>query len=366
MKSNLSLFMILLLISANLSAQVLERNRSISKAFYINKNTEVQVTNKYGNIQVINWNKDSVRLEINIEVSGNKISKVNNTFAEINVEFSGNQYYVVASTIFKNEKNNFWSDVTDITNSIFKGGNDTKINYIIYMPESNPLKINNKFGNIYLENRSATTELDLSNGDLKANEFSGFLRLNFSYGLANIKKIDKARMTLNYGEFQIGTANELTLNSKSTSLHCTKLISLQLDSKRDKLYLGEIGSINGVSSFSYVQLDLLQNSMMLKTNFGDLIINNIKSNFSQLNIISANTDIDAVFASQTSYKLDIFYTKRTKVIFPFTYEKLKKESMGKDGEETRITGTVGTNTKTNSNVIITQKSGSLSFSHKEN
>jgi len=209
MKYSISLISILLLFTSVSYAEDFNKNREISKTFMTTEETEIQINNKYGNIQIINWEKDSVMIQVEISVKGSKLSKVNKTFDYIDVDFTSDSYYVIVNTIFKNERNRFWTDVSDLTNSIFKGGNNTQINYKVYMSENNALKIKNKFGNIYLGNRKANTEIKLSNGDMKANDFSGYLEMEFSYGTANIKRANDARVKINYGDIRIKKINTL-------------------------------------------------------------------------------------------------------------------------------------------------------------
>lgn len=347
-----------------MQAQDTERHRSISHVYPVKQNTKIKIENKYGNIQVVNWEKDSVKFEIEISVSGNKSAKVLKTFAYIDVDFSGSDSYVSAKTVFKNEKNSFWTDVSDLTNSILKGGNNSKINYTVYMPETNPLEIKNKFGNVYLDNRLAESIISMSDGDLKANNFTGYLDLHFSNGIADIDMINKAYIKSSYAEFSIIEVDELTLDSKSSTIDCGKINKLQLNSKRDKLNLGELGIVEGESSFSFINLDLLSKQLRLKTNFGDLIIGQVASDFNFINVSGRNTDISSTFEKSTSFHLDLIYNKKTKLSFPTSYQNLKEEYVSKDKEESRLTATFGDNLQTKSNVKIMLSAGKVELIKK--
>ena len=364
MKSRFSLSTILLLCATIMVAQNIEKHKVITRAYPITKDTQIQIDNKYGNIQVVNWNKDSVKFEIDITVSGRKYEKVLKTFVYIDVDFAGNQYYASAKTIFKNDKSNFWSDVADLTNSILKGGNNAEINYTVYMPGTNALEIKNKFGNVYLSDRIAVSNIFISNGDLKANNFIGYLELDFSYGTVNIKEINKARIQAGYAEFSLNKINELTLDSKSSTINCNRINNLKINSRRDKLYLGELTSVSGEFSLSFMRIERLFDGLTLKTKFGDLEIREVSQDFNYINVYSGNTDISSTFERNTSFNLDLTYTRKTQISIPTSHKNLKEEYVSKDKEESRLTANFGANLQTKTEVKIIQSSGRVELIQK--
>ncbi len=358
------LTLLVLFCAATMHAQDTEKHRTINKAFAVRPNTKIQIENKYGSIEVHNWEKDSVKFEINISVVGDKIAKVLKTFEYIDVELFESKSYISAKTVFENDKNSFWTDITDLTNSILKGGNSSEINYTVYMPKSNPLEIRNKFGNVYLDNRLAASVINISDGDLKANNFSGDLELHFSNGTAYLDKINNAYIESNYAEFSIIEVDELTLDSKSSTIRCDKIGVLNLNSKRDKLYLGELSVVKGEFSLSFVGLDYLTKELSLKTNFGDMIIGQVTNNFNLINISGRNTAISSTFKNDASFNIDLIYNKKTKLSFPTSYKNLKEAYVSKDKEESRLTATFGDDLHTRSMIKIMLSSGEVELIKK--
>ena len=353
--ASLLLFMI---VSNTLTAQAFEKKGTISKEFEITENTEIQITNKYGNIQVITWELDSVKFEVSISVKGNKAYKVDKNFSYIDVEFTANQYYVLANTIFENEKSNFWSDVSDITNSLFKSGSNAQIDISVYVPEENALKLKNKFGNIYLTNQTGPLEIDLSNGDLRANHLSGKTDIKLGFGKATIKTLDNARLDINYGELRVKKAGELFIESKSSEIDCEDSEALRLQSRRDKFYLGNIKKLNGEFSFSTVKIDILETEIFLKTNFGDLLIDQFNPDFSIYNVNSSNTDISSVLSANNGYKLELYYNKKTDLQLPIGLENVE-ESLINDDDEFYLSASSGEISSKSPTIKINQKGGSI-------
>jgi hypothetical protein len=59
-----------------LSAQVYSEKREKGKSFKLKGDITVQISNKYGNINVIPWEKDSVRIEVSMSAQSKQAAKV--------------------------------------------------------------------------------------------------------------------------------------------------------------------------------------------------------------------------------------------------------------------------------------------------
>jgi hypothetical protein len=101
-------------------SQVFEQTRSIRKTFPIGAQTSLKISNKYGNLMFMTWDKDSVGFEVIIKVSDHREGDAINRLALIDVKFTANPFFVDATTVFNNEKNNLGADIAEkITNGIF-------------------------------------------------------------------------------------------------------------------------------------------------------------------------------------------------------------------------------------------------------
>ena len=123
--------------------------------------------NKYGDIHLIPWEKDSVVFEIDFSVTSNKQAKVDKIFDYVDFDFKATAYYVIAQTVFEGQ-NSFWREMADVASTIFSSGTNTRIDYTVYFPAGNDVRIENKFGNIYTTDHTGKVDITLSNGDLKA------------------------------------------------------------------------------------------------------------------------------------------------------------------------------------------------------
>jgi hypothetical protein len=352
------LLFLALLISGSAQGQTYERSRSVQETFVAPPAAEIQVINKYGDIHLIPWKKDSVRFEIHMAVTSNKESKIDRIFDNVDFEFKETKYYIIAQTVFKNQ-NNFWSEVADMASLVFSGGTHTQIDYTVYYPEKNDLKIENKFGNLYTGEHTGKVDFNISNGDIKAHSFTGQTRITMEFGNANIEKVNAASFNINYGELYLEKAAEIILESKSSRIFITECDWMQIDSKRDKYYVKEVGEVNGTSYFSNLGFDLVEEHISLQTKYGDVKVQSVQPGFRQMEFGSESTNITFYIDRNLYYDIDIVKDDRTQMVF--TSNMLTKTETLLDEEEktSRIKCTAGTAGKPAVKVKINARSGKI-------
>ena len=59
-----------------IQAQTYSEKREQGKSFKLKSGTVIQITNKYGNVNVIPWEKDSVRIEVSMSAQSKQAAKV--------------------------------------------------------------------------------------------------------------------------------------------------------------------------------------------------------------------------------------------------------------------------------------------------
>lgn len=342
----------------NAFSQHFEKSSSISRSFGTTDETEIRINNKYGNIHLINWEKDSVRFEVEISVSSNKQSRLDKTFNEISIDFVNSPQYVFAQSLFQNKSSSFWQDVSDFANIIFKGGTEARIDYTVYLPEQNDLDIELKFGNIYTTDHSGDFRLNLSNGDLKAGKLAGKNRLSFNFGKAALDYFAEGRIETGYYDLEIDSITRANIISKSSTLIFDDVASINIDSKRDKFHIGEIAEISGTSSFSYLNIRELQNEAVLQTNYGDVSMDKIKESFQLVNIRADYTDIKMGIPMDASFNVDLIFDPKTDLYVPEALVDNENKAPGADGARI-LSGVYGNKEKPRAIFKASMKGGSL-------
>ena len=356
----LSILLAGILPASALHAQQYEKSREESKGFPAGAETTIQVVNKYGNIHVLPWDKDSVRFDVSIRVESGKQSKVEKTFENISIEFTESMYYVIAQTVFGNQKSAFWTDVTDLANSMLSSGSAAQIDYTIYVPADNELSIENKFGNVYMTDHRGKVVIKLSNGDFRGGSFKQ-MELEHSFGNVIVDNLASASLELSYSELKLKKAGELRITSKSSKATIESSSNIRINSRRDTYYFDEAGMINGETSFSYLTFHRLNGDLILTTNYGSLGIDSYGKGFSMLNVAAAYTDISSICNSGFNYYLETYYDQKTRMIYPQTPPIFGLEEIDKDAGQYLLSGHVGSNAENIPRLKFSLKGGSFNL-----
>ncbi|NOY50293.1 MAG: hypothetical protein GXO88_07020 [Chlorobi bacterium] len=356
--------LLLLLLQTNLIGQTFEKSRSISKSFYAGKDTELQVSNKYGNIQLETWEKDSVKVDISLKVISSKESKLNMTIDYIDFQFNATKHYIIAQTAFEGQ-GTFWSDVKDLAGTVFNSNTKTQIDYKIYLPASLKISIENKYGNIYISDYAGEINIKLSNGDLKAHQFTGQTTIAMSFANADIDELSKGKFDISYfSELHIDKCDSIRLDSKSSKIYIKDFNALDINSNRDRLSLGEGNSISGKLMFSHTEIEKLNSSLKTDTHYGDFEINSLGGMIKGIDISAASTDFVINKLSSQAISVDITYNENAGLYYQDELSRKRTSKIETDKKLVNTTGLLGTDSASTINLRAKVLSGSLTINNK--
>jgi hypothetical protein len=346
-----------------LNAQVFSEKREQSKSFKLRSGTTVQISNKYGNVNVMPWEKDSVRIEVSMWAQSKQAAKVVKILSSIDCEMIATANSISARTVFYDNSATFWKDVVSYAGQVINTSNNLQINYTVYMPVSTDVKIENKFGNVYMDSHRGDADLTISNGDLQARNFSGKLKLRLEFGSAGMQDLADAQLNINYSDLTLRKVNTLNLFSRSSTIDMEEAAIIELTSARDKLLIKSCGSLSGEASFSRIRINELESSCSMTAKYGELKLNSINRNFHNVQLKSEYTDLFLGFNPDDSYSLDLVYDAKTNLnISSPINSQLKKETINAKTGTIKATGTIGKSG--NSRVTINAKAGGLSLLNK--
>ncbi len=350
------------LLALQAGAQSYSKENTITKTFPVYDDIEIEVSNKYGNISIENWDTDSVKFVIHYKVTSNKESKLARNFESLDFDFNANQFYIVANTVF-DAKGSFWSDVSDIAENLFAAGTNTSIDYTIYMPQSLNLKLTLKYGNIYLADYHGTLNINLSNGNLKAHDLTGNTEITTSFGDVTLNKITEGKLTINYGNLSIENAHKIDLISNSSEIEISNADIININSRRDKIWIDKAQGINGETYFTKSIIENITSNISLSTKYGSIKIRNIEHSAKEINITSINTSVNTYLNTDDTYKIDILSDDKADVSVSTDIGKFTTSIINKDGYVHQANCIYGENNNP-TDIMLKVKSGLLSIKLK--
>jgi len=328
------MLLMLLITTVSLRGQSYTKENMIEKSFPIYEDTEIEISNKYGDITIESWEKDSVKIVVNYKVTSTKEVKLNKTYDAISVDFKANKFYIVAATEF-NGKGSFWSDVSDIASNLFTGGTNTSIDYTVYTPDDKHINLNLKYGNVYFANHYGKVKLALSNGDLKAHNLMGDTELNVEFGDVTINNLVDGKVRLSYGTLNLEEADNLSITGQSSEYEMIQVNSLTIDSKRDKIIIDEVVDVTGSTYFSRLDIDKLLGSIDVKSKYGSFKLKEVGKTVNNIKLDHNNTSVNIYLQKENNYKIDLISDEKADVTYSanlgdFSIEEIKgKETLVK-------------------------------------
>jgi len=140
------------LLFSGLSAQSVSEKRSYRKTLPINKGAKLEVINKYGDVKVTTWNKDSVFIMSEIEAFAPNESRLTKMFGGITTDITQAGSIVRAKSEFDQNLLVLLESFKGLTEKIIDYDSRVKISYIINIPEYADIHIENQFGDISMDN----------------------------------------------------------------------------------------------------------------------------------------------------------------------------------------------------------------------
>jgi hypothetical protein len=365
MKTNItyritSAFLMLLFLSLAVNAQVIELNKTIKKSFKILPESNIQITNKYGNIQIVPNETDSVRFEIEIKVADKLVDKVTKVLNSIDVQFNSTPYYTIAKTVISDYNSGVWSNISDIANTVINGNTKVEINWIVYISAKNDLKIENKYGSVYTTNHTGKFSIDLSNGDFQANNLSGDTKLKLAFGNAHLNALSNANLDLDYMDFELSKATKLDIISKSSDVRLPSVNELYLNSRRDKYVIDSLNIIKGETNFSTIKFRKINKDIMLNVKYGNISFDELSVVLRYLNITSSYADIYITLEKEFFGNVDITYRKAV-LALPEMINALPKVLINTETQEYHASGKVGLEKTNITDFKLNLNQGSLSI-----
>jgi hypothetical protein len=99
------------------------------------------------------------------------------------------------------------------------GNSNFSVHYEISMPGSNPMKLSNSFGNIYMGSHDGDLDIALKYGQLMAEDLKkADVHIEFSSARCEIESLSSGRLDLRYSKMEIEDLGDIEINSQFSEL----------------------------------------------------------------------------------------------------------------------------------------------------
>lgn len=284
-------FALIILSNMQVSATGSDYSKTIRKAWAKSSVTALKVTNKFGEVKINDLGGDSVTIKVVITVDESSDNRAKDLMNKIQIEFQKSGGLATAETIIEDN---------------FKSRQSFTIDYLINIPKDRDLDINNRYGNVVINDLEAKGNFNISYGNLRAGKLkapSGSpVSIEVNYGKADIETINNATIEFKYSKLYAQEIDNLVLDMKYSTLNLHKTKNLTLDSKYDGINIDEVGSMKSVSKYTNYKIGLLMEGFDLDTGYGSVRIDKVDSKFDNIKITNSYGGIN-IGLNNLNYKL---------------------------------------------------------------
>ena len=223
------------------------KTKSVNKSYNVSSSDKLNIQNSFGSVKVTTWDRNEIKVDVDIEVSANTEAFAQKILDRISV------------TDEKGSKGiSFETKMKDINNS--KEDKSTMhINYSISMPSNNPLTVKNEFGSTTIPDFRGEVDLTSKFGSLTTGNLTSIKSINVEFGKANLTNITNAPVTIKFSKAVISKLS----GAVKMNLEFCSSVRLSLDAN--------LSSLDLKTSYSTVNLKPLGDlsaSYNISTSFG--------------------------------------------------------------------------------------------------
>ncbi len=245
-----------------------EFTKTVKKEFPISTTGIVDLTNKYGKVEVHTWERNRVKIDVTIVVDARSESAAQDVFDRIQIDFSNDDDFVKAETTIE-PSNSWW------------GSNNNKsefqINYEVYMPESCNLELNNQYGDSSVEAISGKADVKVKYGNFQLDGVGGDLHVYLGYGNGTIAKARDVTADVSYSKINFNDVQDVNFDTKYSKVYVDKGAVIKADSKYDHFYFGKIDRLNCESHYGNVEISDAE-TVIADSRYTDYVVGKLREN----------------------------------------------------------------------------------------
>jgi hypothetical protein len=194
--------------SGQIEVNSAERIKTYSKSYSIDANDKLRIDNRYGRVVVNTWNKNMVKVDIEIKAESNNDTNAQKLLDAVQIE-DGKEGDLVS---FVTKINSDWGSGSFNWRGLTKI-RKIEVNYTIYMPSKMPLDVTNRYGATELPDMEGQVVVNSSYGSLMAKSLSNANnQIRVSYGSANIASLTSSDINVSYGSLDLGKVDHINAN----------------------------------------------------------------------------------------------------------------------------------------------------------
>ena len=344
---------LVVLIAAGMFAQSGPFTREIKKDFAVNQNTKLEISNKYGNVDIVNRTDQALSIQVQIKVNVKDKQKADDIFNMIEIKIDQVGDVVRAIT-----------EIEEDFGRVFRGFNmdngGLEINYTVSMPKTLPLNLLNKYGNVFIDEIVSTSIIDIKYGKLTANKIlhesnEPLTKIYLSYSNGTIQETKWIELDIKYSKININESKALAIISKYSKIGVNQGSSIVSESKYDTYELGKLNNFVTTAAYGHFSIRELSGKLQVDSKYTDVMVDRINESFENIKITNSYGTYKLGIDAGASYRLNA-YAKYCNISYPENNARVNRFN---ENNEMKVNGTIGTTDNPKAEISVTSHYGNI-------
>ena len=283
-----------------------EVTKKYEELYPLTGTASVQIENRYGSIDIRNWEREEVSVEVVITVTHSNRETAERQLSNINVIFSHQNNTIKAVTEIDQRAGRLGS-------RLFSSGDEgqsIKIDYLVYAPKESDLNITNRYGDIFINEATGHTLLDLRYGNLQANRIirdntRPLSEINLAYSTkATVSNADWLKINMRYSDLVVEQCRALVVSSSYSKLKVDNASSIVAESRYGEFSMGNISNLVAEGAYTHFLVNRISNTLDIESRYGNVRVDNMPANFSKLSFVGSYANLRVGIDPDASYIIE--------------------------------------------------------------
>jgi hypothetical protein len=258
------------------------KNKMINKVFTVNSDATLKINNSYGNLDIATWNENRIEIQVSITTNGNDEEKVQKKLDEITVKFSNSPEWVAAETIFnKNKSKSWWS--WSKNNNV-----NMEINYLVKMPVTNAVILDNDYGNINLDKLEGVAQISCDYGKITTKELMADNNsISFDYtNNSYFEYIKSGKIHADYSGYTVSKTEDLDISADYTKSKIEVAENINYSCDYGGITIEKVNNVVGNGDYLTTRIGDVYKNISIKADYGSLKIDKLHASAGNVDINS--------------------------------------------------------------------------------
>lgn len=270
-----------------------KKEKTIRKAYNVSGNVLMDISHKYGTISVTTWDQNRAEIDVFVKVTGNNENEVNDRFNKIGVDFkTGNSLVSARSSMGGYAYND------NIT---------TEVNFIVKMPKSGRVKLDNEYGHIRLSEVDGSSMISCKYGSVNIdalNNITNTVKIEYSGG-CRIGYMKGGSLTAQYSDIMLANSEKVTVTGEYSNVKMKNADDIKYKCSYGEINVENADIVTGRGDYATSRFNVIKKLANLTADYGHINIGSVERSVKNIAITSAYTSINIGYANDYPFDFEV-------------------------------------------------------------